>query len=183
MGHEERLESPRLLIRPCHLKDADALFRYRADPEVMKFLPSGADKSLENTRRVIQRYIDHQRQYGFSKWVLVLKSTQRIIGDAGLLFLEEVSGFELGYRIAPERWSNGFATEAGRTWLNAAFSRFGLTRVFAFAHPDNVASIRVLAKLGMKIERRGRFYGMESVLYSTDREAFARRKWRDVTPT
>lgn len=77
--------------------------------------------------------------------------------------------FELGYRLAREYWGQGFATECGRAWVEAAFTSFGLERVVAFAHPENAASIRVMTKVGMMFERCGRFYGMESVLYSMRR--------------
>jgi len=95
-----------------------------------------------------------------------------MIGDSGLLLLEEGPDFELGYRLARKYWERGLATECGRAWLDAAFSRFGLERVVAFAHPENAASIRVMAKLGMGFGMHARFYGMDSVLYSISREAY-----------
>jgi ribosomal-protein-alanine N-acetyltransferase len=160
------LETQRLLIRPFVEADADAVFRYRQDPEVMRFIPGGADKSLEDTQRVIDKYNDHQQAYGFSKWAIVLKETGQLIGDSGLLLLERGPDFELGYRLIRKCWHMGFATEAGHAWLRAAFSQLSLQRVVAFAHPDHSASIRVMSKLGMRFERHGRFYGMEAILYS-----------------
>jgi len=162
------LETPQLRMRPFVPADADAVFRYRRDADVMRYIPGGADKAFEDTQEILDRYFEHQEKYGFSKWAVVLPETNELIGDSGLLLLEKGPDFELGYRLAREHWGKGLATECGRAWLEGAFSSFGLERVVAFAHPDNAASIRVMAKLGMRFERHARFYGMDSVLYSLD---------------
>ena len=168
------LETPRLRLRPFVTADADAVFRYRGDPDVMQYIMGGAEKTIEDTQKVLGWYRAHQEKYGFSKWAAVLRETGEMIGDSGLLLLEEGPDLELGYRLAPEHWGKGLATECGRAWLEAAFSSFGLERVVAFAHPDNAASIRVMTKLGMRFARQGRFYGMDSVLYSISREIHVR---------
>jgi len=162
------LESPRLRMRPFVPADADAVFRYRSHAEVMRYIPSGADETIEDTQKVLDGYREHQEKYGFSKWAVVLQETGELIGDSGLLLLEDGPDFELGYRLAREYWGKGLATECGGAWLEAAFSSFGLERVVAFAHPDNAAPIRVMTKLGMRFERHARFYGMDSVLCSLD---------------
>ncbi len=135
----------------------------------MRYIAVGADKTAEDTRKVLDRYFDHQEKYGFSKWAVELRETGELIGDSGLLLVEDGPDFDLGYRLAREYWGKGFATECGRAWVEAAFATFGLDRVVAFAHPDNAASIRVMTKLGMSFERHARFHGMDSVLYSIGR--------------
>ena len=133
------LVTPRLRLRPFVPEDAEVVFRYRSDPDVMRYIPSGPDKSIEETQKILDRFIQHHEKYGFSKWAAELRETGELIGDSGLLLLEEGPDFELGYRFAREYWGEGLATECGRAWLEAAFSNFGLDRVVAFAHPDNAA--------------------------------------------
>ena len=53
-------------------------------------------------------------------------------------------------------------------WVRAAFDEFGLSRLGAFAHPENRASIRVIEKLGFKVERRGMVFGMDSIVFSLE---------------
>jgi len=149
------LETPRLRLRPFVPEDAEAVFRYRRDPDLMRYIPVGADKTIGDTRKLIDWYIAHQEKYGFSKWAVELRQTGELIGDSGLLLLEDGPDFELGYRLAREYWDRGFATECGRAWLEAAFSTFGLQRVVAFAHPEHAASIRVMAKLGKGVREAG----------------------------
>jgi RimJ/RimL family protein N-acetyltransferase len=112
----------------------------------------------------------------FSKWALELRETGEFIGDSVLLLLEDGPDLELGYRLAREYCGQGYATECGRAWLDAAFSRFGLERVVAFAHPGNAAPIQVMTKLGMRFQRDGRFNGMDSVLYSVGRQNHSRQE-------
>ena len=114
-------------------EDAEVVFRYRSDPDVMRYIPSGPDRSIEETRKILDRFIKHHEKYGFSKCAAELLETGELIGDAGLLLLEEGPDFELGYKLAREYWGKGFATECGRAWLEAAFSKFGLERMVAFA--------------------------------------------------
>ena len=102
------LETPRLRLRPFVPQDADALFRFRSDPEVMRYIAVGVDGSIEDTRKLLDRYFDHQEKYGFSKWAVELRETGELIGDSGLLLLEEGPDFDLGYRFAREYWGKGF---------------------------------------------------------------------------
>ena len=154
-------------------QEAEALFRYRSDPEVMRYIAVGVDKTIEDTRKQLDRYFHHQEKYGFSKWAVELRETGALIGDSGLLLLNDGPDFDLGYRFAREYWGKGFATECGRAWVEAAFSQFGLDRVVALANPKNAASIRVMTELGMRFERNTVFRGMDCVQYWIGRETYA----------
>lgn len=61
---------------------------------------------------------------------------------------------EVGWRLHPDHWGVGLATEGGRASLEYAFDRVGLDRVISIYDPENVASGRVMAKLGMRPWRR-----------------------------
>ena len=140
----------------------------------MRYIASGPDKSIEETRNVLDRFIRHHEKYGFSKWAVELPPTGELIGDSGLLLLEGGPDFDLGYRLARVYWGNGFATECGQAWIEAAFSKLGLDRVVALAHPENAASIRIMIKLGMTYESPTCVHGMDCVLYSIRREGYTR---------
>jgi [ribosomal protein S5]-alanine N-acetyltransferase len=163
----DQLETERLVMRPFSLDDVPVVFPYFHDPEVMRYIPTGPDATVEVTRRRIEQYGAHQAKYGFSKWCVIEKATGETIGDAGLLLLEDGPDFEVGWRFVPSRWGRGYATEVARAWLDAGFARHGLKRIVAICHPDHAASRRVMEeKVGMTFERRGRHYGMETVLYA-----------------
>jgi RimJ/RimL family protein N-acetyltransferase len=56
-------------------EDAEVVFRYRSDPDVMRYIMNGADKTIEDTRNVLDRYFQHQEKDGSSKWAVVLRET------------------------------------------------------------------------------------------------------------
>ena len=64
----------------------------------------------------METYRRCQSQYGFSKWAVFMKATGELVGDSGLLPMNDVPEFELGYRFAKRFWSLGLATECGRAW-------------------------------------------------------------------
>ena len=128
----------------------------------------GPDQSLEDTRRRIETYCHFQRTYGFSKWAVFMKTSGELVGDSGLLPMDGTPDFELGFRFAKTCWSMGLATECGHEWLRAAFTKFHLKRVFAFADERHEASIRVMQKLGMQFDRKAHLRGMDCSVYRID---------------
>ena len=162
------IETTRLILRPFESTDAEAAFGWFGDPLVMRFTPTGPDTSLEQTKARLAKYQEHQIAHGFSKWTIVYPGSARPIGDSGLLVLQEYDRIDLGVRLARPYWGKGLATEAASAWVHAAFDEFHLDRLTAFVHPENLASIRVLEKLGFRIERRETIMGMNSILFSLD---------------
>ena len=166
------LETDRLAMRPFVPEDIEAVHAYRRDPDVMRFT-GGPDRSLEDTSRTIEMYRRCQDEYGFSKWAVVLKGTGELVGDSGLLPMNDVPEFELGYRLARRFWSLGLATECGRAWLRAAFLHLNLERVFAHSDERHDVSIRVMRKLGMEFDGQARIAGIHCSVYRIDS-----RDWR-----
>ena len=93
------------------------------------------------------------------------KASGRVIGFAGLKYLEDMNEVDLGYRLLPADWGLGLATEAGRAILHDGFTRLVLRRIIATVVPANVASVRVLEKLGFAFERLIENQGVELAKY------------------
>lgn len=165
---QNRIETERLILRPFEASDAGAAFEWFGDPVVMRFTPTGPDKSMEQTQARLTLFMEHQNEHGFSKWLILNRTSGIAIGDSGLLILEEYGWIDLGFRFAQPYWGKGLATEVASAWVRAAFDEFGLSRLGAFAHPENRASIRVLEKLGFKVERRGMVFRMDSIVFSLE---------------
>jgi RimJ/RimL family protein N-acetyltransferase len=81
------IETERTRMRPFEETDAEETFAWFSDLEVMKFIPGGADATLEDTRRRIARYRAHQTRFGFSKRLIIHRETGKAIGDSGLFHL------------------------------------------------------------------------------------------------
>ncbi len=163
-----RIETSRLILRPFEPRDAEAAFGWFGDPVVMRFTAAGPDKSIEETRTRLSQHEKHQQAHGFSKWIILNAASGVAIGDSGLLVLPECGWIDLGFRLAQPYWGQGFATEAASAWVRVAFDEFRVDRLGAFAHPENVASLRVLEKLGFLAERRDAVMGMDSIVFSLD---------------
>src|SRR6516164_965450 len=165
---QDRIETERLILRPFEASDAEAAFGWFGNPTVMRFTPMGPDKSIEETKAKLTFFMDHQKAHGFSKWLILDRTSEVAIGDSGLLVLEDYGWIDLGFRFAQPYWGRGLATEAAAAWVHAAFDQFRLTRLGAFVHPKNHASIRVLEKVGFREDRRGVVMGMDSIVFSLE---------------
>jgi RimJ/RimL family protein N-acetyltransferase/predicted metal-dependent hydrolase len=160
------IETSRLILRPFESHDAEAAFTWFGNPIVMRFTPTGPDISIEQTKARLAKYQEHQTAHGFSKWIILDRSMGRAIGDSGLLMLQDYGWIDLGFRLAQPYWGKGLGTEVASVWVRAAFDDFHIDRLTAIVHPENLASIRVLEKLGFLTEGRDTIMGMNSIVFS-----------------
>jgi RimJ/RimL family protein N-acetyltransferase len=145
------LETDRLLLREYVEEDAEAFFKLNTNPEVMRFVP---DKPLLNVEQARQRLIDHPivdyRKYGFGRGACILKSTGEQIGFAGLKYLEELGEVDVAYRLLPVHWGQGLATEVALASVRYGFAVLSLEQIIGLVMPKNIASVRVLEKIGLR---------------------------------
>lgn len=149
------LETERLILRRFTPEDAADNYRIYTDPENMRFMGRQPD-SVEFERYHLQRHIDnYYERHGFGLWAAVLKENGRLIGRCGLIYqqIEETQEVEVSYLIDRPYWGRGLATEAARAVVRLGFERYGFPRIVAVINPENIASVRVAQKLGMKHER------------------------------
>lgn len=152
MGAVDTLETERLRLRPWSDDDIDDLAAVFAEPEVWHY-PFERGLSREESERFLDSQVRHWRDRGFGNWATELKEDGRLIGYVGLStprWLPEVMpAVEVGWRLHPDHWGRGLATEGGRASLRHGFETVGLDRIISIFTPDNVASGRVMEKLGM----------------------------------
>jgi [ribosomal protein S5]-alanine N-acetyltransferase len=163
------IETERLIIRPYTIDDADSAFTMFNDTDVMAFIPNGCDKSVAETRIRIIRYIDHYKLHGYSKYVLIDKSTNELIGDCGICKIENTEMNELGYRIKKAFWNKGFATKGAKSVIEYAFSILGFKEIHAIVEKENRKSVYILEnKLGFKNVGKIFCYGADFDLYKLE---------------
>ncbi len=147
------LETERLLLREFVLEDVEDFFRMVSDPDVIRYTGDGA-KTIEEARKGLEeRPIQDYRKYGYGRWATVYKPNGKVIGFAGLKYLDDVGDVDLGYRFFKEYWGQGIATEASRAIVAYGFDVLRLPHIIAFADIENKASIRVLEKVGFRFEK------------------------------
>jgi ribosomal-protein-alanine N-acetyltransferase len=106
------------------------------------------------------------REHEYCQWALIYKADGKLIGYCG--FVNTNDDREIGWRLAPEYWGQGLATEAARAVLTHGIETLGFQRVIATVQTMNVASIRIIEKLGMSLVGRFDRDGREVLVYSVD---------------
>jgi RimJ/RimL family protein N-acetyltransferase len=151
----EPLETERLVLRPFGSGDLDALFSYRSRADVAQYLMwepedhEQVEASLD--RKLLSTRFDAEGDV--LALAIELRATGDLIGDVILAFVsQEHRVAEIGYIVHPDHHGHGYATEACRAILRLAFEELGIHRVIGSLEAGNVASARVLEKLGMRRE-------------------------------
>lgn len=147
------LETARLILRQVKAADAEAIFRFRSDPEVCKYngLPF---ETIDEAHGLIGQL---QRQFEVGStlaWGMRLKDeADTIIGLCGFNYWSRYNYLaEIGFDMAKAYWGKGLMPEAADVLVRFGFERMALNKIVAEVRGDNRASIRVMEKLGFKLE-------------------------------
>jgi ribosomal-protein-alanine N-acetyltransferase len=125
--------------------------------------------SLQQTEELIETSSRLFQKHGFGLWALEFREDMAVVGFGGYWYFREPPELELVIGLNPDLWGKGLATEAGRALLGYAFERLGFCEVRASTDAVNVASIRLMERLGMSIERRAVVGGLDTVFYQLSR--------------
>ncbi|MDZ4701239.1 MAG: GNAT family N-acetyltransferase [Rhodothermales bacterium] len=171
------IETDRILIRPWHEPtDRPAFCAMTADPVMMRYMSDGIPWTDAMNDDFFARQQRHLDAAGVCMGALVQKQTDEVIGVAGLQPLGTTSHLEVGWWVMRAFQGQGIATRAGRMAIHYAFTELDQSGVKAITLPGNLASRRVMEKLGMAYEgiATGKQLGhrlpdLEVVLYGIDR--------------
>jgi ribosomal-protein-alanine N-acetyltransferase len=148
------LLTERLILRELVEADFDALREIAGDAQVLRFrsrseiTPAATREFINNARA--QAAEPRRQQYALAA---VLRSGLRVIGELGLTITNsQYDEAFMWYSVNRAYWGQGYATEAAGRLLRFGFEEAGLRRIFAECHPENVASARVLEKIGLARE-------------------------------
>ena len=144
------IETERLFLREFTSEDAGLIYELNNDPDVIRYTLDPL-KNLEEAKEVLVKNILPQYSlYNHGRWAVHLKEYKDFLGWCGLKSRPERNEIDLGYRFKKSAWGKGYATECAYACLKYGFEILGLTRIVGRAMPENVASLKVLAKCGMK---------------------------------
>jgi RimJ/RimL family protein N-acetyltransferase len=152
-------ETARLRLREWRETDRAPFAEMNADPEVMRYFPSTL--TVEQTDALLGWIRVHFERHGFGLWAAELKETNEFAGYIGLAVPSFEAHFtpcvEIGWRLAARFWNRGLATEGAAAALAFAHRGLGLEEVVSFTVPENIASRRVMEKIGMIRDLEGDF--------------------------
>jgi RimJ/RimL family protein N-acetyltransferase len=152
------LTTQRLRLRPRTMADLDACVAMDLDPNVHRFI-YGQSTDPEERRAQVRARIAAGWPASGGIWVVEWQDAPEFLGWCGLFPLEDSGLIEIGYRYVTRAWGQGIATEAARAVLDHDFRALAFDPIVAVAHPANLASQRVLAKIGLTARGSAFYYG------------------------
>ena len=174
------IESPRLRIRLVESSDIADLLQVNGDEEVTRFLPYAPWSSIADGEAWLARMNALSAAGTALQFAIIEKASGRAIGTLLLFRYDEASArAEIGYVMGRAQWGRGFTHEALGALLESAFGTVGLNRIEANVEPDNVASNKLLLKLGFVLEGRLREnWVTQGKPCDTNVYGLLRRDWR-----
>ena len=143
------IETERLLLRTFTEDDAPLIYDLNLDPEVTRYTLDPM-VSIDQAKEVLLNTILPQYAlYNHGRWAVHVKPDLEFIGWCGLKTRPEMNEIDLGYRFIKTAWGKGYATESAYASLKYAFEKLEHDRIVGRALPPNIASLRVLEKIGM----------------------------------
>jgi len=176
----------RLTLRRWRDADRAPFAAMNADPRVMEHFP--ARLSRADSDRLIERIEVGFETHGFGLWALEVRETGAFIGFTGLSVPSFDAHFtpavEIGWRLAPDAWGHGYASEAARAALAAGFDGHDLTRIVSFTPVANTRSQAVMRRIGMTRDPADDFdnprLAADSPLRTHVLYRITARQWRDT---
>jgi RimJ/RimL family protein N-acetyltransferase len=179
------IKTERLVLRPCRLDDFDAVNLYAQLPEVCRYIrPAEGD---DRVRKVVQSLSTGWR-FELDQWsgiMITLPEEDKPIGD----FVFKVDDMpskrlEIGYRLSPKYAGLGFVSEVVGEMFNRLFNQFDVHKVVARCDPRNVASYKIMEKLGMKREAYFKQHYMNGDQLTDQLDyGITAQEWRLLSPT
>lgn len=143
------IETLRLVLRPLTIDDSHNFYNLNNDPEVIQYTGDVPFESEKDALEFLQNY-DQFIKYKTGRMAVIKKDDQSFIGWCGIKFDPSSGEYDLGFRFFKKYWNQGFASEAAKASLKYGFETLQIPLILGRAMEQNVSSIKVLEKCGMK---------------------------------
>lgn len=147
------IETNRLILRKMRMEDAEDIFEYASDPEVSQYTTWLPHQSIADSRHFLSFIKKRYKNAEAIDWGIVHKADKKLIGTCGFSeWVRQHNRAEIGYVISKKYWGRGYMSEAVHALLEFGFRKLKLNRIEALCQVKNIASARVMEKVGMKFE-------------------------------
>jgi RimJ/RimL family protein N-acetyltransferase len=174
------LNTERLRLEPFDDHHFEGLQAMNRLPEVMRFI-SGQPETPDETRAGIERVKGRWAEYGFSWWAFIERASGTLVGAGCIQYLgrDPANPHEIGWRLVPDRWGQGLASEAARAMAGWAFGTLGAPQLVAICLPDNEDSARLMRRLGMRYRGIETWYERPHAVYAIARDEWEKPEKRE----
>ncbi len=166
------IETDSLIFDPITANDFGFMAEFLSDPMLTRYLPKGGPYTGPEIEEYVAARLDHWETHGFGTFMLRTKSSDGVVGYAGLEHARGTAFVDIRYGIVKEHWGNGFALEAAGAAADYGFTVLGLTTLYGAAVPENDASLAVLRKIGMAPDAAFDCYGDVVIPFSITMDQF-----------
>ncbi len=174
------LETERLILREILPTDVDGMFELDANPIVHQYLGKKPVKTKLEAKNVIQFIRKQYKERGIGRFAAIEKSSGNFIGWSGLKLnldeKEELNGkrdfYDIGYRFIPRFWGKGYATETSLAVLDYGFNTLNIKTIFGAAEIENIASNKILQKIGLHFINEFYFENVKVNWYELKKEDY-----------
>lgn len=167
---KEPIETDRLLLRELLFSDVDGLFELESNPNVHLFVGNKPVTHIDECRAYVEFIHQQYKDFGTGRWAVILKESNEFLGWSGIKFItNEINDhkdfYEIGYRFIEKHWGKGYATEAGKAFIDYAFNEMKVEALYAYADAGNENSRKILEKLGLRYVNSFEYEGELEVWY------------------
>ncbi|AFY88294.1 GCN5-related N-acetyltransferase [Chroococcidiopsis thermalis PCC 7203] len=167
------IHTSRLKLRPYVKEDLDDLHRIFIDPQVRRYLCDDKIMPREWVATEIENNTKCFEQHGFGQWSILLKDNSELIGFCGFrFFYDNPPELQLLYGLSPQYWGQGLATEAATAMIQYGFTEHKFQQIITNTDVENIASVRVMERIGMRFVQRANKEGLDVLYYAISREEY-----------
>lgn len=154
MEKRMEIETERLLLREHVLEDYERFWQMMINPLAKKYTGGITILSYEERKKKFQDDLETGNDSKELEFAVIEKNSGKYLGYCGVRRMENSDNYEFFYGYCRDSWGHGYATEAGKAFLDYIFKRFNTITYFATSELNNTASVKVLKKLGFKRKKR-----------------------------
>ena len=158
-----------LNLRPFTTADAATMHQIINGKDVLQYFPGNQSVTREQVQGMIKRINAGWQEKEYGLWAVELRSTNTLLGRCGLQYIAETDEVEIDFILDRNYWGRGFATEAGKASLQFGFNTLQLPMIVGIVHPENIASQRVLEKIGLQFVEETEYFGMACLKFEGKR--------------
>ncbi|MFZ6847853.1 GNAT family N-acetyltransferase [Undibacterium sp. RuRC25W] len=170
------LTTKRLRLEPIADHHLEGLCKLNSDPLVMRYI-TGQAESREQTLEMIVRVKDRWAEFSHSWWSIFDIENNDLIGAGCIQHLgrDPANPLEVGWRLRPDKWAQGYASEAAQAMAAFAFNQLNADLLCAICIPENTASSHVMKKLGMTYKGIERWHDKDVAVYTISKDVWQHR--------
>jgi len=147
-------ETERLLLKPTSLEDASFIIELLNSPKWIEFIGDRNVHTKEEAKQyILEKMTPQLKKMGFANYTVIRKEDNIKMGTCGLYDREGLEGVDIGFAFLPEFENKGYGFESANKIKNIGFSIFGLTKIQAIIMQNNVASQKLIEKLGLTFKK------------------------------